>query len=245
MDTSTLLLIFMVGIAFTSAQDVPDIYANCETTVCFGVRTGYDENECIPSKDCEMVAAWTDDGSSSLRFEVQAFSPAITQPWVGIAFSLDDNMGDDAAVISNADSTKTYWNVEFDNSLQYAFPTGDKDVARPVSTATADGTFYSAFDIDQQFQITNPLTNETENFDLSAGEAYHLLLAVGEMGESSLVPEAGEVPQKHYYKAASFNPITFVSNDKLPATDSTASTSETTSTSKTTTSTTTSPTEST
>merc|ERR1719323_309280 len=232
MDTSTLLLIFMVGIAFTSAQDVPDIYANCETTVCFGVRTGYDENECIPSKDCEMVAAWTYDGSSSLRFEVQAFSPAIVRPWVGIAFSLDDNMGDDAAVISNADSTKTYWNVEFDNSLQYAFPTGDEGVARPVSTASADGTFYSAFDIDQQFQIINPLTNETENFDLSAGEMYHLLLAVGEMGESSLVPEAGEVPQKHYYKAASFNPITFVSNAKLPATDSSASTSETTPTSK-------------
>ena len=92
---------------------------------------------------------------------------------------------------------------------QYAFPTGDKDVARPVSTASADGTFYSAFDIDQQFQVINPLTNETENFDLSAGETYHLLLAVGEMGESSLLPEASEVPQKHYYKAASFNPITF------------------------------------
>ena len=75
-----------------------------------------------------------------------------------------------------------------------------------------------AFDIDQQFQIINPLTNETEYFDLSAGEMYHLLLAVGEMGESSLVPEAGEVPQKHYYKAASFNPIIFVSNDKPSAT---------------------------
>lgn len=102
-------------------------------------------------------------------------------------------------------------------SPQYAFPTGDEGVARPVSTASADGTFYSAFDIDQQFQIINPLTNETENFDLS-GEMYHLLLAVGEMGESSLVPEAGEVPQKHYYKAASFNPITFVSKDKPSAT---------------------------
>merc|ERR1719322_927601 len=232
MDSLTFLLAILVGLTFTLGQEVPDIYANCgtETTDCFGVRTGDDENECLAAEDCEMVAAWTYDGSSSLRFEVQAFSPAIDRPWVGIAFSLDDNMGDDAAVISNADSTKTYWNVEFDNSLQCAFPTVDEGVARPVSTATADGTFYAAFDLDQQFQIINPLTNETESFDLSAGEMYHLLLAVGEMGESSLVPEAGDVPQKHYYKAASFNPITFVSNDKLPVTDSTPTSKTTTST---------------
>ena len=55
---------------------VPDLYPSCdlETTDCFGVRTGDDDNECIASKDCEMVVAWTFDGSTSLRFEVQAFS---------------------------------------------------------------------------------------------------------------------------------------------------------------------------
>ena len=38
---------------------------------------------------------------------------------MGLGFSLnDDNMGDDAAVISHAGGPETYWNVEFDNSLQ-------------------------------------------------------------------------------------------------------------------------------
>ena len=34
-------------------------------------------------------------------------------------------------------------------SVQYAFPTGDDGVARPVTTVSADGTLYSSFDLDQ------------------------------------------------------------------------------------------------
>ena len=95
------------------------------------------------------------------------------------------------------------------SNMQYSFPTGDEGVARPVSTVSADGTIYSSFDLDQLFQVSDPVTGNQETTDF-VGEVYHLLLAVGEMGESSLVPEAGEVPKKHFLKFASFNPILFV-----------------------------------
>ena len=93
---------------------------------------------------------------------------------------------------------------------KYAFPTGDEGVARPVTTVSADGTFYSSYDLDQLFNVRNPTTGNLETTDL-VGEMYYLLLAVGEMDEASLVPEAGEVPQKHFLKFASLNPILFAS----------------------------------
>ena len=128
---------------------------------------------------------------------------------MGLGFSPNDDMGDEAVVISHADGhADTYWNV--DTPVQYALPTGDEGVARPVTTVSADGTFYSSYDLDQLFNVRNPTTGNLETTDL-VGEMYYLLLAVGEMDEASLVPEAGEVPQKHFLKFASLNPILFAS----------------------------------
>ena len=48
---------------------------------------------------------------------------------MGLGFSPNDDMGDEAVVISHADGhADTYWNV--DTPVQYALPTGDEGVAR-------------------------------------------------------------------------------------------------------------------
>jgi hypothetical protein len=74
-------LILLAIVATVASAEVFD-YAGCNdgSKTCFGHMAGADENACIATEDCSLVAGWSSAGGGLTTFEVETVGEGKIMP---------------------------------------------------------------------------------------------------------------------------------------------------------------------
>jgi len=190
-------------VALAAAQTA-DVYSDCNdgTKVCLGSTAVDDDplsrdNGCLESQDCALVVTWVVD--SDVNFQVLAEYQEEEDEdgtiddgnhYVAVAFSDDDGMGDDTAIIGSTafsgDSVAVYYNF-VDGRQRGSIAVGDNTAISNGNVEILDGALLATFTRPVAFSYTAPTPDgpQEKESDLAAGE--YVLASAGPLDEEGEV----------------------------------------------------------
>ena len=140
-------------------------------------------DNCLTGQNCTFLAKWTQPDHSTVMFNL--IGNVNSTDYLAIALSIDNMMGGDSVVACLANgNTSLFWNTE--NPWDSLPVVATSRPLNAVQSSYADNKLVCRFNLSAEYNVTDPSSNKSFDFNLN-NLPYYILLAQGPYNENNKI----------------------------------------------------------